>query len=59
MFELSDDDIEFCSRIVHRAVHTAVSRFLAEKRGEEMEIDKEVRLFMMDELYLSPYSPWW
>ncbi len=59
MFVLSDDDMEFCARTVHGAVHTAVSRFLGEKRGEETEIDKEVRLFMMDELYISPYNPWW
>lgn len=59
MFELSDDDIEICTRIVNDAVHTAVSKFLAEKRGEEVEIDREVRLFMIDELYISPLSPWW
>lgn len=59
MFVLSDDDMEFCTQIVHRAVHNAVSRFLAETRVDEMEIDKEVRPFMMDELHISPYSPWW
>lgn len=59
MFVLNDDDMEFCARTVQHAVHTAVSRLLAEKRGEEIEIDKEVRLFMMDELHISPYRPWW
>ena len=43
MFELTDDEMEMCARIVDNAVDTAVKTFLAKKRGEEMEIDKEVR----------------
>jgi hypothetical protein len=59
MFELTDDEMEMCTRIVENAVDTGVSRFLAEKRGEEMEIDKEVRFFMINELHNSPWEPWW
>jgi hypothetical protein len=55
MFELTDDEIEMCARIVDNAVDTAVSRLLAEKRGEESEIDKEVRCFMSHEVEIS----WW
>jgi hypothetical protein len=59
MFELTDDEMEMCSRIVDNAVHTALTRLLAEKRGEEAEIDREVRFFMIHELYISPWAPWW
>ena len=59
MFELTDDEMEMCARIVDSAVQTADTSLLGEKRGEEMEIDKEVRSFMINELHNSPFSPWW
>jgi hypothetical protein len=52
MFELTDEEMEMCSRIVDNAVDTAVSKLIAAKRGEEMEVDKEVRCFMIQELHL-------
>jgi hypothetical protein len=55
MFELTEDEMDMCERIVHKAVHTAVSRLLAEKRGEEWEIDKEVRFFMSQAVEKSPW----
>jgi hypothetical protein len=59
MFELTDDEMEMCARNVDNAVRTAVNPLLAEKRGEEPEIDREVRYFMIHELHLSPWEPWW
>jgi hypothetical protein len=58
MFDLPDNEIRMCGRIVQDADRTALSKLLAEKRGDEVELDKEVRCFMIDELHIFPCRPW-
>jgi hypothetical protein len=58
MFELSDDEMDFCDQLVERAVHTAVRTIGHSRLCDEADIDNEVRLRMIGTLEnCSPYGP--